>query len=239
MTPPASPVASAPGAASQTTDVPKQVQLGAFTAPAATSAAPGVPAAKPVTDHLSVDLGSGNAQKADKPVPIPQNVDWKPPVTAVQAKGPQIAGQKAVITFVGDGDSLSARTGDGKDINCRIDSIDAPEVAHPGKPGQPYGEASKKTLQDMILNKEVTVRVSKPATANHNYGRALCQIEIEGQNIDKKMLQEGMAWLYRRFNKDPELSRLELDAKSNGRGLWADKSPVNPEDFRRMLRSGN
>lgn len=170
---------------------------------------------------------------------IPKDVAWKPPVTAVQSTS-KIPGEKAVITYVGDGDSVSARKGDGSTLNCRIDSIDAPETAKPqhGKAGQKFGEESKRTLEQLVLNKEVTVRVSKPATTDKNYGRSLCQIEIEGQNIDKTMLREGMAWLYRRYNNDPALAKLEDEAKASKRGLWSDPAPLNPETFRHMATWG-
>lgn len=220
--------------------------LGAFNAPAPTPVTSVAGVATPVTpkastDQVSVDLGSGSTTAVNKPVAIP-DVQWKQPVTAVQATGPasKIPGEKAVVTFVGDGDSVSATRKDGSSLNCRIDSIDAPEVAHPkvGKAGQAYGEESKKTLQDMILNQEVTVRVSKPATTDKNYGRSLCQIEIEGNNVDKTMLKAGAAWLYRRFNNDPALSALENDARANKRGLWADPNAIHPESFRRMQQFG-
>jgi endonuclease YncB( thermonuclease family) len=212
-------------------------QVGAFSVPAAAPTSSGA-VAKPTTDHMSLDLGDGSTSAA-KPVSIP-NVDWKPPVTAVQAKPAAAGGEKMVITYVGDGDSVNARSKSGANINCRIDSIDAPEVAHPshGKPGQAYGEEAKKTLQDMILNKEVTVRVTKPSDGASNYGRSLCQIEISGQGVDKAMVKAGMAWLYRRYNNDAELSKLETEARSARRGLWADPNPVNPETFRHMGQYG-
>ena len=221
-------------------------QLGAFNlpAPGASAALPGLVGAvvpKSSTDTVSVDMGNGATVTNKKSMVIP-DVQWKQPVTAVQAAGPasKIPGEKAVVTFVGDGDSISAKRQDGSALNCRIDSIDAPEVAHPkaGKAGQVYGEEAKKTLQDMIMNREVTIRVSKPATQGKNFDRSLCQIEIEGANIDKAMLKQGAAWLYRRFNNDPELSLLENDARTNKRGLWANPNAMSPENFRRLQQLG-
>jgi micrococcal nuclease len=223
-------------------------QLGGFDAPKPVAVAP-IPGqtsapktlAKPSTDSVSVDLGSGNTTTTAKPVEIPK-VQWAQPVTAVKAAGPALEGAgKAVVTYVGDGDSVSLKRSDGSGINCRIDSIDAPEVANQkrGKAGQAFGEESKRSLEAMILNKEVTVRITKPMVADKNYGRALCQIEIEGQNIDKTMLRDGAAWLYRRFNNNPELSALENDAKANKRGLWANPAAISPEVFRRMQQYGN
>jgi len=213
-------------------------QVGAFTLPTSTGpATPSAPAPKPKTEHVSLRLGSGDTRQASKPVPIP-NVPWTPPVVAVQAKQP--GGQKMVVTYVGDGDGASARGKDGSSINCRIDSIDAPETAKPkyGKEGQRFSEESRRSLEQMILNKEVTVRVSRPAVEGKNHSRALCQIEIEGQNVDKEMIRNGMAWLYRRYNNNAELSALEIEARKEKRGLWVDPNPVNPETFRRMQEYG-
>ena len=212
-------------------------QVGAFAIPNGTTVAG--TSVKPTTDHVSLNLGDGSTKVAGKAVEIPK-VEWRKPVTAVQAAAGSEGGEKMVITYVGDGDSASGKRSDGSAINCRIDSIDAPEVAHrkAGKSGQAFGEESKRTLEQMILNKEVTVRVSKPATGDKNYGRALCQIEIEGQNVDKEMLRTGMSWLYRRYNSDAGLAKLENEARGARRGLWVDPVPVNPESFRRMENYG-
>lgn len=215
-------------------------ELGAFDAPkpaipaVSSTGKPMVPGA-PTTTTMSLNPGNGVVTPANKPVEIPK-VPMSQPVTVLQATGSNASGAtgKAVITYVGDGDSVKSGN-----IDCRIDSIDAPEVAHPkqGKPLQAFGEKAKKSLQDMVLNKEVTIRISKPAvglarTKENNYGRDLCQIEIEGQNVDKQMLQQGMAWLYKRYNNSPELTAIENGARANKRGLWADPNPINPETFR-------
>ena len=214
-------------------------KVGAFTLPTGSpeQSNSSAPVPKPKTEHVSLNLGNGNSKVASKPVPMPK-VQWAPPVTAVQGK--QVAGEKFIVTYVGDGDTAYGRSKSGSSINCRIDSIDAPEVANAkkGSGGQKYGEEAKKALEQMILNKEVTVRVSKPATDGKNYGRALCQIEIEGQNVDKQMVRSGMAWLYRRYNNSPELSNLEGEARKEKRGLWADPNPMNPETFRRLQNYG-
>lgn len=217
--------------------------LGAFEAPkpaAVPGSSPSSAQAKPATDHVALNVGSGTTTEASKPVAIPKDVQWQQPVTAVQGKPSSAGGEKAVITYVGDGDSLSAKRGDGSTVNCRIDSIDAPEVAHSkvGKAGQPFGEESKRRLEEMVLNKEVTLKISRPAVAGKNYDRSLCQIEISGANIDKAMIKDGMAWLYRRYVNNPDLVAAENEARAAKRGLWADPKPVNPESFRRMQEYG-
>lgn len=137
---------------------------------------------------------------------------------------------------MGDGDSATLRKGDGTTLDCRIDRIDAAEVGHPkyGKAGQPYGEEATKTLQQLIENKEVTVRVTQPPLGK-NYGRALCQIEVEGKDVSTEMIRAGAAWLYRRYSNDAGLSKLEAEAKAARRGLWESLNPEYPESFKRRM----
>jgi micrococcal nuclease len=200
---------------------------------------PDAGSSKPAGEHLSLDLGSG-AFVATEPVKVPK-VAWNKPETVVEAKPSSLKGptERAVVTYVEDGDTARLQRGDGSSINCRLD-FDAPETAHPkvGKKGQAYGEESKKTLQEMILNKEVTLKISKPATVDSNFNRATCQIEIEGKNLSKEMIRQGMAWVYREYNNNPELLGLEAEARNSKVGLWADPNPIYPPVFRRQLRQG-
>ena len=120
-------------------------------------------------------------------------------------------------------------------MTCRIDSIDAPERAKPkyGKAGQAYGEESKQTLENLIQNKEVNLRVTQ---AKDRYGRALCQIEIEGKGIDQSMVESGAAMVYKYFAEDPLrksfLDEVQATAKKEKKGLWANPDAINPIDFK-------
>lgn len=200
---------------------------------------------KPATaTHFSLNPSKSSNAKAIAPVAVDPSTQWTKPIPVVQAATP--GGQKAVVTYVDDGDSARLKTKDGSNINCRIDSIDAPEVGKPkyGKPAQPFGEEAKKTLQGLIDRKEVTVTVTKPAdtstapSKDNNYGRSLCKIEVQGQGVDTKMLAAGAAWLYRKYGEspDPKLQSVESKAKANKVGLWADDSPEDPRDFRKRTK---
>ena len=189
MTPLVSTPVQTGAAGSQQDAAATPTKVGAFEVPKATSsgqAAAGQSPAKPQTDHVVVNVGTGETRPASKPIEIPKDVQWQKPVTAVRGDIPKSGTVKAVVTFVPDGDTVFGKQSDGSALACRIDGIDAPEVnsKRTGKPGQPYGEESKKTLQDMILNKEVTVRITKPSVNGSNYGRDMCQIEIEGKDAD-------------------------------------------------------
>jgi len=215
-------------------------ELGAFDAPVPGKRVTGntTTAAKPIVSNLVLDTGSGAAVPSKAPVKIP-DVPWTKPETVVKSTS-KIPGEKAVITYVGDGDGANYTDSKGNQIKCRIDTFDAPETAKPkhGKPGQAYGEESKNLLQQLILNKEVTVRISQPAVKGKNFDRSLCQIEIEGENIDKVMLQEGAAWVYKTFRGNPELMAAEKEARESKRGLWANPNAQDPAAFRRMERYG-
>lgn len=182
---------------------------------------------------VTVNPATGASRLNPAPVEIPKNVPWGKPKEIVSAKGNVSGGERAVVTFVEDGDTATVRRADKSFVNCRIDRINAPETAHPkyGKAGQDFGEEAKKTLQSLIENKEVTLRITKPEKSGSNYGRALCQIEIQGKGVDLEMVSRGAAWLYRRYSQDPVLDRAERDAKANKRGLWANPNAVDPETF--------
>lgn len=226
-------------ATGQTAPTPSKV--GAFTAPqpskatVASSLASGNPVPEPTATGISINTSTGSVT-ASKPVEIPQ-VAWGKPEVAVKAKTSTKGGERAVVTYVEDGDGVFLKRGNGEVINCRVDGIDAPESPKKsGKMGQAYGEESKRTLQDLIDKKEVTLRIVRPADKGSNWGRALCQIEIEGTNISKYMAEKGAAWAYSEFVLDPEVMAAEKFAKENKLGLHAGVSPMKPTDFRKMLR---
>lgn len=195
-------------------------------------------------NNLSINLSTGKSVPSKDPVPMPK-VSWGKPAEVVTmnpmvAKLPQY---KAVATFVGDGDTFKATskqyatkgTKANGSVLCRVDSVDAPETPHPPyKKGQPYGEEAGKKLQQMILNKEISIRIVKPANGDPNepglYGRDICQIEVEGANVSTELIRAGAAWLYREYNNYfTGLETVEANAKAEGRGLFSDPNAVYPQ----------
>ena len=55
------------------------------------------------------------------------------------------------VVGVHDGDSITCLNDDKRQLKVRLDAIDAPEL------GQPFGQASKKALSDLVFGKTVTV----------------------------------------------------------------------------------
>ena len=89
--------------------------------------------------------------------------------------------------------------------------IDTPE-AH-----QPYGSRAKQALSELAFGKDVRVVVA----AIDRYGRTVGRIYAGSIDISAEMVRQGAAWVYRKYNHDPSLLRLEREAQQARRGLWA------------------
>jgi hypothetical protein len=53
------------------------------------------------------------------------------------------------------------------------------------------------------------------------YGRTVGRVYVGNLDVNAEMVKQGAAWVYRQFAKDPSLYRLEEQAKTAKRGLWA------------------
>ena len=103
--------------------------------------------------------------------------------------------------------------------------IDAPES------NQAYGNKSKQYLASLIASKKVFVKSSKKDI----YKRTLGTIFLNKVNINAKMVESGYAWAYRYKGvaNNKLMVKIEAKAKQSKKGLWKDKKPIAPWDFRR------
>jgi endonuclease YncB( thermonuclease family) len=125
-----------------------------------------------------------------------------------------------------DGDTVEVMH-DGKAERIRLAQIDCPEK------NQPFGQAAKKYVLDIAAHKVVKVEV---ATVDR-YGRTVGEVFLpDGSNLNKQIVGAGYAWQYKRYSKDPEYADLESSAREAGLGLWQDKAPVPPWEWRRGQR---
>lgn len=65
------------------------------------------------------------------------------------------------------------------------------------------------------------------------YKRIVGRVSCAGVDANAAQVRRGMAWVYDRYAKDKTLYRLQDEARSGGRGLWADRHPVAPWDWRK------
>lgn len=142
---------------------------------------------------------------------------------ALSAVADEIVGK---VTKVHDGDTIWVVEGSERH-KVRLDRIDAPES------DQAFGKKSCEMLREKILDKTVRVAFTK----RDRYGRILGIVYDGTNDVNLAMVREGGAWHYAYFDKSPEYIQAEQDARREKRGLWQEREPVNPSDFRRNKRT--
>lgn len=130
------------------------------------------------------------------------------------------------VVGINDGDTLILRVDGGERMGIRLAGIDAPEL------DQPYGAAARRALTTLARSGAARVEV----VDRDAYGRLVGTVYIGGRNINAALVEEGAAWVYRRYNHDPQLLVLEAQARSARRGLWGlpIQRRVPPWDWRRQ-----
>ena len=137
------------------------------------------------------------------------------------------------VNKIFDGDSFLVRPAQGKDVDVRLQDIDAPEKR------QPYGNAARAALVKLIGDRQVFVDVIE----NDRYGRKVVRVYREPDRLDvtKALVRDGHVWVYRRTIHDRSLIELEDAARASRRGLWAlpaeDLTP--PWQYRYQQRQKN
>lgn len=115
-----------------------------------------------------------------------------------------------------------------KPERIRFNGIDAPEK------GMPHGQKAKQFVLDLAAQKIVTVNV----TDTDRYGRSIGDITLpDGKNLNREVVRAGYAWWYRKYSSDASLGELETEARKARRGLWQDKAPMAPWEWRKMKRT--
>jgi micrococcal nuclease len=132
------------------------------------------------------------------------------------------------VVGVHDGDTVTVFDGTVAH-KVRLAGIDAPEKS------QAFGEASKKNLSALIFQKPVSVEVQ----GRDRYRREVGWLRRGEVLVNKRQIETGYAWLYRKYSADAELAKAELEAKERRLGLWRDASAIAPWDFRKVKAAKN
>lgn len=128
------------------------------------------------------------------------------------------------VIKVVDGDTVHIRR-DEETVKVRLLCIDAPER------GQPFGNASRKHLADMVAGE--TVRVEGDET--DRYGRLLAKLYNGDANTSAnwRMVRDGYAWDFDRYTCGRDYDSAEREARDEKAGLWAEPDAVPPWEWRR------
>lgn len=124
--------------------------------------------------------------------------------------------------------------------SVRICTIDTPETAKFGKPGQPYGETAKEYLQSLVLDRMVQARLLD----RDQYGRAVAEVRVRRrfffsyQYVDEAMLSAGLAEVYDGSNAvygrlgQEKYIQLQAQAQSAQRGIWSTPNRESAADYK-------
>lgn len=138
------------------------------------------------------------------------------------------------VVHVSDGDTITVLDASNHQHKIRLSGIDAPES------GQAFGRVSKQNLADLVAGKTVSVEWSK----HDKYRRIVGKVLLGSQDVCLEQIKTGMAWHYKKYEKEqaPEdrsiYAAAENEARTNRLGLWRDKSPVPPWEYRRLRKAG-
>jgi endonuclease YncB( thermonuclease family) len=136
------------------------------------------------------------------------------------------------IVGVTDGDTLVLLDDSYQQHKLRLSGIDAPEK------GQPFGQASKKSLSSLAFKKLASANCSKI----DRYKRMVCVVTVEGKDVSLEQIRLGMAWHYKKYANEQKVeertlyAKEELEARDSKRGLWVEKKSMPPWEWRKLGR---
>ena len=133
------------------------------------------------------------------------------------------------VVAVADGDTLTLLTSNREQVRIRLAEIDTPERR------QPWGSRARQALANAVLQKEIRVEVVDV----DRYDRVVGRIWLGNRDVNRELVAEGHAWVYRQYMTDRSLLDDEAAARSASRGLWGDSRPIPPWEYRWGNRAGS
>lgn len=146
---------------------------------------------------------------------------------SVQERAITLRGRVVGVT---DGDTITVLDDDNQQHTIRLAEIDAPER------GQPWGNRSREVLSALVFNKTVSVQ----QTDTDRYDRIVARVFVDGEDVNRAMVEQGAAWAYRQYLTDETLIEIEAEARRSRVGVWSmnEAQTVAPWLWRRGERVG-
>lgn len=131
------------------------------------------------------------------------------------------------VIGIADGDTLTILQ-DNRPVKIRLANVDAPEKS------QPYGQRSRQSLSALCWDRDAQYETQDI----DRYKRVVAVVTCGGVEVNRAQVEQGFAWVYPKYNKDPSLLQLQEDARDMRRGLWGDRNPIEPWEYRKKTRRG-
>ncbi|PSQ11962.1 endonuclease [Halobacteriales archaeon QS_5_70_15] len=174
-------------------------------------------------------------------VPVPESGDGGAAAGSGPTATPTVAGEgegvRVTVVRVVDGDTMEIRFDDGTADTVRLLGVDTPEVHSENTPGEyegipeteagkrclgRYGERASAFAKDRLAGETVRLRFDPESDRRGYYGRLLGYLVVDGENVNRLLLEEGLARVYdSRFTERERFYEAESTAREAGAGLWA------------------
>ncbi|WP_026715258.1 thermonuclease family protein [Flavobacterium daejeonense] len=135
--------------------------------------------------------------------------------------------QSGKVIKIKDGDTIVVLDSLNNQITIRLAEVDCPENS------QAFGNRAKQFTANEVGNKKVTYKVD----SKDRYGRTIAKVFYDGKYLSEEIIKNGFGWHYKQYSISKKLAEIEILAKKNGLGLWKDKAPVPPWEFRNLKRA--
>ncbi|MEL1246240.1 thermonuclease family protein [Flavobacterium sp. DGU11] len=163
---------------------------------------------------------SPEKERLEKPVKAKKAKKEKEPLRYLTVFEGKVIGIKDGDTFEILYDSIPEKV--------RLAEIDCPEKS------QAFGKNARQYASDLCFGKTVTVTSTGK---RDRYGRVVGTIVTQdGINVNEELVKAGFAWHYKQYSKSKTLDAIEQQARDKKLGLWADKNPEAPWEWRKERR---
>jgi endonuclease YncB( thermonuclease family) len=132
--------------------------------------------------------------------------------------------QKIVkVIGIKDGDTVVILEKNNTQKTLRLAEVDCPESK------QPFGKNAKQFTSSKIFRKEI---VYYPVQKDR-YGRTIAKVYFDnGKYLSEEIIKSGLGWWYQKYSKNEKLGKIQGIAKSKKIGLWFEKNPIAPWEWR-------
>jgi len=116
-------------------------------------------------------------------------------------------------------------------FTIRLAGVDAPEKK------QSFGDIATQKVVSIL--QEVDYVVTIQIIAKDVYGRYVAWVYYGKEtniNLSETLLQNGLAWHYKEYDKSEVLQTMEDKAREHREGLWEEKEPIYPSEFRKSKK---
>lgn len=119
------------------------------------------------------------------------------------------------VVRVIDGDTIDLELADRSRLRVRLAGIDAPER------GQPWSKVATDQLAQWVLEREVRVNwIDEQPARGRSPGRVIGEVWLGEQLVNRALVEQGLAWAYDAFLRDPGFCAAEQQAREARLGLW-------------------